>query len=482
MNTLFKRAALSAAVPLPLLSLLISPVYAQVLTPIDNSLAFYFPVGTAIDSSDLTGLHANLLTQHFNSVTSRSDMLWSAIEPSKGTLTSATADAEVAFALSKNMQIRGQTLVEATGANTPLYAFADGTNSPANQAVVTANIQEHVQTVVQHFGASLYAWDVVSDLIDPSQPDCLYHGQFYGVLGKSYVDIALQAARQYAPPGTRLYINDNTTTTPSGLACMISVAQDLQNRGIPIDGVGHEMHVNIDFPGAAAVTSAVTAVANLGLDNQVTQFDESVYNAGDNTSNYGAGGGIVPPSVLAQQGYLYENYFKAFRQLKGKISAVTIWGLADDDTWLDSFPVTRLDAPLPFDTNLQAKPAYWGIVDPTQLPGWGLGFTISSKTGYSNARVWTIDAANSGPGAAFTTAIGGFTLTQVAGAACIPIVTPPSGYPILLGDIAAGGSASVSFAIDFTGCPALARFALSMPWSAANGADAGTFSLGNQFR
>ncbi len=42
-------------------------------------------------------------------------------------------------------------------------------------------------------------------------------------------------------------------------------------------------------------------------------------------------------------------------------------GLADDDTWLDTFPVTRKDAPLLFDTRLQAKDAYWGVVDPSRI-------------------------------------------------------------------------------------------------------------------
>jgi len=85
-------------------------------------------------------------------------------------------------------------------------------------------------------------------------------------------------------------------------------------------------------------------------------------------------------------------------------------------------------------------------------------------------------------GTAYNTRINGFTLTQVAGAACTPVITPPSSYPVMLGDIASGNSASASFTIDFTGCPALARFTLNMPWSSANGADTGRFSLGNQFR
>jgi hypothetical protein len=60
-------------------------------------------------------------------------------------------------------------------------------------------------------------------------------------------------------------------------------------------------------------------------------------------------------------------------------------------------------------------------------------------------------------------------------------VTPPSSLPILLGDIASGSSANAAFTIDFTGCAALARFTLKMPWSSAT-YNTGAFALGNQYR
>ncbi len=100
-----------------------------------------------------------------------------------------------------NMRVRGHNLVWATGAQTPSYATGDGTNSAANQAVVTANIQEHIQNEVQHFGSKVYAWDVVNEPLDPSQPDCLVHGPFYNVLGASYIDIALKAAQAVCAGG-----------------------------------------------------------------------------------------------------------------------------------------------------------------------------------------------------------------------------------------------------------------------------------------
>ncbi|NRF92861.1 S-layer homology domain-containing protein [Paenibacillus frigoriresistens] len=59
----------------------------------------------------------------------------------------------------------------------------------------------------------------------------------------------------------------------------------------------------------------------------------------------------------------------------GWISNVTIWGIADDHTWLDNINnLIRKDAPLPFDAQFQAKYAYWGMIEviktltPTHLP------------------------------------------------------------------------------------------------------------------
>jgi endo-1,4-beta-xylanase len=449
------------------------PTIQTTIPSIYQTYSSYFPIGAAVDQTDLSGAHAQLLAMHFDSMTPGNDLKWSSTEPTLGTYTYGNGDNLVAEAVCNNMKVRGQNLVWSTGAQTPSYAFGDGTNSPANQATVTANIQEHIQSEVQHFGNKVYAWDVINEPLDPSQPDCLVHGPFYRVLGKSYIDVALQAARQYAPTGTLLFINEYSTADPNRLACLVSVIEDLKNRGIPIDGVGHETHSAINYPSVSAVVNSINTIAEEfpGINQQITEMDISVYNAGDTTSNYG---NSIPPSVLAEEGWLYAQYFDAFRQLSGKISGVTLWGMADDDTWLDSFPVSRTDYPLPFDMNLQAKPAYWGIVDPTQLPGYGLTFSASNHSGAGDTSMWTLTATNGSAGPAYATQINGLTLTQTSGAACTPVITPPSAYPVVLGDIPANGSASASFTINFTGCGTQAKFTMSAPWSSAT-YETGTF-------
>ncbi len=444
----------------------VQPATIQTDIPsIYKTLSAYFPVGAAVDPTDLSGAHSQLLTMHFNSMTSMNDMKWSSVENTLGTYDYTNADNEVDLAVCNNMRVRGQNLVWATGAQTPSYAFGNGTNSPANQALVTSNIQEHIKSEVQHFGTRVYAWDVVNEPLDPSQPDCLEHGPFYQVLGKSYIDVALEAAKQYAPAGTKLFLNDYSTADPNRLACLVKVVQDLRSRGIPLDGIGHEMHNAINYPSTAAMVHAIDTVADRfpGIDQQITELDMSVYNAGDTTSNYGNN---IPPSVLAEQGWLYKQYFDAFRELKGTISAVTFWGMADDDTWLDSFPVARTDYPLPFNMHLQAKPAYWGIVDPSQLPGYGLAFASTSSKAEPNKLVLTLTATNGPVGPAYNTLIDNIKLRQTEGRPCGPVITP-STFPVSLGDIAASGSAVATFTLDFTSCSQFSRFILRVPWSSA---------------
>jgi endo-1,4-beta-xylanase len=442
------------------------PVIQTNIPSIYKSLQEFFPIGAAVDTTDLSGPHAQLLTMHFDSMTPGNDLKWSTVEPSLGTYDYTNGDAEVGEATCANMRVRGQNLVWSTGAQTPSYAFGDGTNSAANQATVTANIQEHIQSEVQHFGSKVYAWDVVNEPLDPTQSDCLEHGPFYNVLGASYIDVAFKAAKQYAPPGTKLFINDYSTTDPNRLACLVKVVRELRERGVPVDAIGHEMHNAINYPTPQSMAVAIGTVAlNFpGIDQQVTELDMSVYNAGDTTSNYG---NSIPPSVLAEQGWLYKQYFDVFRLLKNQISAVTLWGMADDDTWLDSFPVTRTDYPLPFNMQLQTKPAYWGIVDPTHLPGYGLAFTVATQPGTAGTTSVTLTATNGNAGPAYATQISNFTLTQIWGKSCSPKITAPSAFPILLGDIAAGGKASATFTVNAAACSPLSEFVLTAPWSSS---------------
>ena len=136
-------------------------------------------------------------------------------------------------------------------------------------------LETTIRTVVSHFGADISAWDVVNEVIDPSQPDGFQHSAWFNITGTDYIERAFRVARE-AAPNARLYINDFATTDEPKRTFLLNLVRDLLSRGVPIDGIGHQMHNNIEYPSAAAVITTLNQFTALGLDNQITELDVSI--------------------------------------------------------------------------------------------------------------------------------------------------------------------------------------------------------------
>jgi beta-glucosidase len=348
-----------------------APVLADNETSIQNDIpslyqtfAGYFPVGAAIWQGDIAGVHSELLKKHFNSITAENAMKWAVIEPIEGRFNFAPANALVDFAKANHMRVRGHTLCWHQQLPAWLFKDASGkdmTPTPKNKALLLHRLENHIRGVVSQYKDDVYAWDVVNEVIDPKEPDGFRRSPWFLITGTDYIALAFRVAHEVAPEA-KLYINDYDTTDLPKRTFLYNLVQDLRKRGVPLDGVGHQMHSDIRLPSAAAIIETIDMFSVLGVDNQITELDVSIYP--DKVSSYTA----IPEGLLLQQGYRYRDFFNAFRELKGKISSVTFWGQADDHTWKKAYPIRRLDLPLLFDEHLQAKPAYWGIVDPSRLP------------------------------------------------------------------------------------------------------------------
>src|SRR5581483_5993592 len=181
----------------------------------------------------------------------------------------------------------------------------------------------------------------------------------------------------------KLCYNDFNTTIPAKRNFIYSWVQGAIARGVPIDCVGNQFHNTINFPiddqGSASskqnvidtlnLFASLTSTAGVPIINEVTEFDISLYRFGQCSQTFYtdyddllAGDQID----LINEGYRYRDYFPIFKNMKDKIDSVTIWGLGDDDSWLNPSSgkagcgVTAADAPLPFDSYLQHKLAYTG--------------------------------------------------------------------------------------------------------------------------
>jgi endo-1,4-beta-xylanase len=446
-----------------------------------QSMAAYFPVGAAVIPADIQGEPGVLLAKHFNSITSGNDMKWDATEPTEGHFSYTNADAQVSFAKTNGMRVRGHTLVWHN--QTPAWVFNDAsgnpmTPTPDNKALLIQRIQNHIAAVVGHFGSDVTTWDVVNEVVDPSQPDGYRRSTWYNIIGPSYIDVAFQAARA-ANPTAKLYINDYDTTNPVKRDFLLGIVRDLKSRGIPVDGVGHQMHDNIEYPSPQSVIDAVNLFNAAGVDNSVTEMDVSIYSGSFPTpfTSYTD----IPQSRHNQVGYSYLGFVNALKSLQGKIASVTIWGTSDDKTWLNSS--TKIDAPLLFDPSLKKKPAYWAFVDPLQLPGADLSAALTaapSGAAAGQAVAYTITVTNNGDHdtQSYQPSDDDLPATNVTMSMTIPshtgfqAITPPAGWVCATPPV--GASGQVTCTVGSLAVNASAQVALMVAVNDCSTADGST--------
>ncbi len=104
--------------------------------------------------------------------------------------------------------------------------------------------------------------------------------------------------------------------------------------------------------------------------NHVTELDVSIY--ADPGNCFSARtippcladvGTTAPQTLLSQQALTYRALFNAFT--RPSVTSVSLWGIADNHTWLNNFPVNRTNHPLLFDRLGNPKWAFWTVVNPS---------------------------------------------------------------------------------------------------------------------
>jgi endo-1,4-beta-xylanase len=317
-------------------------------------------IGAAIEPSQLDGPDGALLAAQFGSVVAENAMKPANIHPREDSYNFAPADAVVDFAQRRHLAVRGHTLL--WHKRTPDWFWTAPDGQPASRALVLERLRRHIDTVVGRYKGKVYAWDVVNEVIDASQPNCLRDDRWMRVVGPEYVAAAFRYAHA-ADPGARLFINDYSTHEPAKRDCLVRVIKGLLADGVPVQGVGHQMHISIYWPSPASVDASLTAFARLGLENQITELDMSLYQHRD----YRPMSPEERQRRLALQASRYGELMTLFLAHR-ELTAVTWWGVADDHTALNADAgAPGDDQPLLFDRLQQPKPAYREVVQ--RAPG-----------------------------------------------------------------------------------------------------------------
>jgi endo-1,4-beta-xylanase len=307
--------------------------------------------GTALNTAYLKEqVYTQLAGTEFDYVTPEWEMKWDPTEPAPGQFNFALGDAVVEFAASHGQQVKGHTLVWH-------YALPAWVSALTSADELRAAMVNHITTVVGHYAGQIKAWDVVNEALSDSTPTTLNDTIFFKLLGPTYIDEAFRAARA-ADPGALLFYNEsNIEISSDKLEATYNLVARLKADGVPIDGVGFEMHVDASHaPTGAQMTAALKRFTDLGLMVNFSELDVRLGSLVDDDQE----------TKLYKQERRYHDLVAACVQNPLCVS-ITTWGVTDQFSWLDrdqsmwSWAGQGPHTPLLFNADGSRKPAYAGV-------------------------------------------------------------------------------------------------------------------------
>ncbi len=308
-------------------------------------------VGAALGAQYLSQDAYVAAAREHSAATPENEMKWDTIQPSRGQFNFGPADQIVDFALQNDMVVKGHALAWHNQLPAWVQALDDADE-------VRAVLLDHIATVMDHFQGRVYAWDVVNEVWQ--NEDTWVNGEpalrdyvFPNYLGEGFIDEAFIAARQ-ADPDAKLYYNDYRAEGLNAKSDAIyEMVRGLVERGVPIDGVGLQMHQGA--PNGVIPVSEIVAnmqrIADLGLEVLLSEMD--VHVCGDLTIETQAEEfHAIVAACVAQPA----------------CPAVTFWGVTDRYSWLlqrdnRGCAAGQDPAGLLWDQDYQKKPAYDGVMN-----------------------------------------------------------------------------------------------------------------------
>ena len=308
-----------------------------------------FPIGAAIDHTLLqtNPTYRDIVRTEFNSITVENMMKMGNIQPTRGQFSFDRANVIVDYARQNNKRVHGHTLVWHESQPSWLNTFS-------GDSLAWENIfRTHIQTIVSYYKGKVTSWDVVNEAFNDNGTwrETIWSHR----LGKDYVARAFKYAREADPDALLFYNEYGQEYSTAKLNAMIAMAEDFKKRGIPIDGLGLQMHININTSDVG-ILNAISQSAKTGLKIHISEIDIQL-----NPDNLN----ITTPTgdMLEKQRLKYRTVVKAYNALPANQKhGITQWNVGDADSWVRTY-IKRNDFPLPFNMNYQRKPAYDGILD-----------------------------------------------------------------------------------------------------------------------
>lgn len=287
-------------------------------------------IGTAVNELALEREpgYRKLVRREFSAVTPENAMKWGVLEPERGKLDWSGADRVVDL----GKPVRGHTLLWWN----QLPAWV----APLKGDELRQVIREHIRRTTERFRGKVDTWDVVNEPLDERGE--LRDDQFRRELGPGWVEDAGRTAK-VGDPEAKLHLNetaaDGRNPKSDGL---LRLVRGLQDRGVPIDGVGFQAHLTAEDGVPPGFRENLERFKALGLEVAVTELDVSV----DLPAS---------PEDLRRQAAVYAQVGRTCEEVG--CSSLTVWGFTDRHSWIPGTQPGRGAATL-LDEDYDPKPAH----------------------------------------------------------------------------------------------------------------------------
>lgn len=331
-----------------------------------------FLVGTMLSNEILTepdAKHQAIVTKDFNAITAENCMKWEGIQPSKGDFTWELADKFIEYGVANQINIVGHVLV--WHSQTPDYVFNNWLGKPRSAKSLGEMMQKHIHALAGRYAGKIWAWDVVNEAV--TDDGKWRESPWFKILGEDFIRLAFNTAREVDDKALLVY-NDYNMHLPKKRDFIAAFTRYFKTSGMPIDAIGMQGHVGLDFPDFKELERSIIAYGKTGLKVHFTELDIDVLPAAwdyigaeistefeysDKLNPYVDG---LPKDIEQKLTDRYREFFTLCLKHRDIIERVSLWGVHDGENWKNGFPVKgRTNYPLLFDRKLEPKPAYYEL-------------------------------------------------------------------------------------------------------------------------
>jgi endo-1,4-beta-xylanase len=302
--------------------------------------------------------YAAIVERECGVIVAENEMKWQALRPSPTEYRFEQFDAMVAWARSKNLDVRGHTLLWARPKWFPNW-LNDYNFGSAPSAAAEKILTDHIRTVMRRYKDSISSWDVVNEAVDPETSGLVETSLSKAMGGvEPVLDLAFHTARAEMPNAELVY-NDYMSWEPGNekhRAGVLKLLEGFRKRNVPVDALGIQSHIEMFTLDPATGLGPrqerewrkfVDEAVGMGYRLVITELDVK-----DNAL----------PGDPVQRDAGVVAYLRAYMELMlsyPQLRDVLAWGMVDKYSWLQGFAPRKDGLPqrcCPYDSSFRAKP------------------------------------------------------------------------------------------------------------------------------